>query len=159
MIILYTISCIYHALSPKVLGKKVLRVIDHCNVLFMVAGTYMPICLSLLQGKLGWGLFGLVWFVTILGVVFNAIDVDKYKVVSVFCNLLLGWGILFLLKPLKEVCPMNGIWLLIVGGFTYTIGAILYGLGSKIRYMHSIFHFFVLGGSFFHFWFIYWYCI
>ena len=71
MIILYTISCIYHALSPKIAGKKVLRVIDHCNVLLMVAGTYMPICLSLLYGKIGWIVFGIVWAITIVGIVFN----------------------------------------------------------------------------------------
>lgn len=159
MIILYTISCIYHALSPKLKGKKVLRVIDHCNVLLMVAGTYMPICLSLFGGSLGWILFAIVWFITIIAVVFNAIDVDRYQVVSVMCNLLLGWGILLLLKPMLLVCPMKGIWFLISGGIVYSVGAILYGIGSKVPYMHSIFHFFVLAASILHFIFIYGYCI
>ena len=159
MISLYIISCIYHALSPNLKGKKVLRVIDHCNVLLMVAGTYMPICMSLLGGKIGWTLFGIVWIITIIAVVFNAINVDKYQMISVACNLLLGWGVLLLIHPLKTVCPIKGIWLLIIGGVIYTIGSILYVIGSKVPYMHSIFHFFVLAGSIFHFFFIYLYCI
>jgi hemolysin III len=84
---------------------------------------------------------------------------DKYTVISVICNLLLGWGVLLLIKPLLNVCSMNGIILLILGGVMYTVGSILYGIGSKIPYMHSVFHFFVLFGSIFHFIFIYGYCI
>ena len=159
MIILYTISCVYHALSPKILGKKVLRVIDHCNVLLMVAGTYMPICLSLLYGRLGWITFAIVWVVTIVGVVFNAINVDKYSLISVICNLVLGWGSLLLINPMLSLIPLKGVIYLVVGGVMYTIGSILYGLGKKIPYMHSVFHFFVLLGSFFQFLFIYFYCI
>ena len=159
MIVLYIISCIYHALSPKVKGKKVLRVIDHCNVMLMVAGTYMPVCLSLLHGFIGWLTFSIVWIITIVGVVFNAVDVDKYSVISVICNLLLGWGAVFLIKPMLEYINMQAIMLLIIGGILYTIGSILYGVGRKVPYMHSIFHFFVLGGSVIHFIFIYLYCI
>ena len=159
MIILYTISCIYHALSPRIVGKKVLRVIDHCNVLLMTAGTYMPICLSLLYGKLGWITFIIVWIITIVGIVFNAINVDKYSKISVICNLLLGWGALFLINPMLGIIPWKGIIYLILGGVMYTIGSILYALGKKIKYMHSVFHFFVLFGSFFQFLFIYYYCI
>ncbi len=159
MIILYTISCIYHALSPKILGKKVLRVIDHCNVLLMIAGTYMPICLSLLYGKIGWIVFGIIWSITIVGVVFNAINVDKYSKISVICNLILGWGSLFLIPIMLKLIPLKGVIYLILGGVMYTIGSILYALGKKIPYMHSVFHFFVLFGSLFHFLFIYLYCI
>ncbi|MBR3660612.1 MAG: hemolysin III family protein [Bacilli bacterium] len=159
MIILYTISCIYHALSPRIIGKKVLRVIDHCNVLLMVAGTYMPICLSLLYGALGWITFAIVWLITFIGVVFNAINVDKYNLISVICNLVLGWGALLLINPMLKVIPIKGIIYLILGGIMYTVGSILYGLGKKIPYMHSIFHFFVLLGSLFQFLFIYYYCI
>lgn len=159
MIVLYTISCIYHALSPRTKGKKVLRVIDHCNVMIMVAGTYMPICLSLLNGFIGWFTFFFVWIITIVAVIFNCIDVDKYSFVSVLCNLILGWGALLLINPLLEVTTVTAVVLLIVGGIFYTVGSILYGVGSKIPYMHSVFHFFVLAGSVFHFMFIYFYCI
>lgn len=159
MIILYIISCIYHALSPKLKGKKVLRVIDHCNVLLMVAGTYTPICLSLLGGKIGWIMFGIVWGITVLAIVLNCIDIEKYKKVCLACNLLLGWAALMIIKPLMVACPTNGLVLLISGGIVYSIGAILYGLGSKKRYMHSIFHFFVIGGSILHYFMIFFYVV
>lgn len=159
MILLYVISCVYHALSPRVKGKKVLRVIDHCNVMLMVAGTYMPVCLALIGGTLGFSVFTIVWIITIVGVVFNAINVDKYQMISAICNLLLGWGIMFLVNPILKVCPMQGVWFLLFGGISYTIGSVLYAMGSKVPYAHSIFHFFVLIGCLFHFLFIYLYCI
>ena len=159
MLLLYTISCIYHSLSPRVTGKKVLRVIDHCNVLLMVAGTYTPIALSLIGGAIGWTTFGIVWGITILSVVFTAIDVDKFSALMLFCNLLLGWCGIMLLGPIFEACPMKGVWFLISGGIIYSMGAIIYAFGKKISYMHSIFHLYVLVGSIFHFFFIYLYCI
>lgn len=159
MIVLFTISCVYHALSPRLKGKKVLRVIDHCNVLMMVAGTYLPISLSLFGGALGWGLFGFVWALTIPVVVLTAVNVDKFSVLSVIDNLVLGWGILLLIGPLRSVCPLKGIWLLVGGGVAYTVGSVLYGLGAKKKWFHSIFHFFVLLGALLHFFFIYFYCI
>lgn len=159
-IILFTISCIYHALPQKLLGKHVLRVIDHCNVLTMVAGTYIPISLSLLGGTLGWTLFGIVWGLTIPAVILNAINVNKFQVVSVFHSLILGWGIFFLIEPIKSVAPWDGIfWFLIGGGALYTLGAILYGIGSQKKWFHSIFHIFVLAGAILHWFFIYLYCI
>ena len=159
MIVLYVISCIYHALSFRIKGKKVLRVLDHCNIQLMVAGTYTPICLSMLGGTLGWVMFGIVWAVTIVAVVFNCLNVEKYKVVSIVCNLLLGWAALFIIKPLIAACPSTGLSLLIWGGVVYSIGAILYGLGHKIRYMHSVFHFFVIGGSLLHYLMIFFYAV
>ena len=159
MIVLFTISCVYHALSPRLKGKKVLRVIDHCNVLMMVAGTYLPIALSLFGGTLGWELFGFVWALTIPVVVLTAVNVDKFSVLSVIDNLILGWGILLLIGPLRSVCPLEGIWLLVGGGVAYTVGSVLYGLGAKKKWFHSIFHFFVLLGALLHFFFIYFYCI
>lgn len=159
MIVLYVISCIYHSLSFRIKGKKVLRVLDHCNIQLMVAGTYTPICLSMLGGTLGWVMFGIVWVVTIVAVVFNCLNVEKYKVVSIVCNLLLGWAALFIIKPLIAACPSTGLSLLIWGGVVYSIGAILYGLGHKVRYMHSVFHFFVIGGSLLHYLMIFFYAV
>ncbi|MBQ9011455.1 MAG: hemolysin III family protein, partial [Bacilli bacterium] len=150
-IILYTISCIYHSLSPKLEAKKVLRVIDHCNVFLLVAGTYTPITLVCFNDTIGWIVFALVWIITIIGIVLTAINVDKYQVPSVICHLLSGWLIVFAWEELVTKMDINGIILLILGGLAYTIGAILYGLGSKIKYMHSVFHFFVLLGSILHF--------
>ena len=159
MIVLYVISCVYHSLSFRLKGKKVLRILDHCNIQLMVAGTYTPICLSLLGGTLGWVMFSIVWTVTIIAVVFNCLNVEKYKVVSIFCNLILGWAALFIMKPLMAACSGTGIALLIWGGVVYSIGAIIYGLGHKIRYMHSIFHFFVMGGSILHYFMIFFYVV
>ena len=159
MIVLYTISCIYHALSPKLRGKRVLRVIDHANVFLMVAGTYMPICLSLLPEMWGWLTFGIVWLVTTVAVVLSCIDVDKFQMVGVVCNLVLGWGSLLLLPILTTLVPWTGLMLLIFGGVAYTLGSVLYVVGSRVPYMHSVFHFFVLMGSLLHFFFIYLYCL
>lgn len=160
MVILYVISCVYHALSSRISGKKVLRILDHINVMLMVAGTYTPICLSLIGGALGWVIFAIVWAITIVSVVFNAIDVDKYQYVSVACNLILGWGSLLLLPQLLAVCPLSGILAFLVGGgAVYSLGSILYVIGAKKKYIHSVFHFFVIAASVLHFFFIYLYCI
>lgn len=159
MIVLYVISCVYHSLSFRLKGKKVLRILDHCNVQLMVAGTYTPICLSMLGGTLGWVMFSIVWAVTIVAVIVNCINLEKYKVVSVICNLLLGWAALFIMKPLVAACPSTGLALLIWGGIVYSIGAILYGIGHKVRYMHSVFHFFVIGGSILHYFMIFFYVV
>ena len=156
---LYIISCIYHALSPRLNGKKVLRVLDHSNVLLMVAGTYTPICLCALRGALGWITFSFVWLITVVAIVLNCINIDKYQKLCLACNLGLGWASLLLIGSLLKSCPINGLILLIIGGIIYTIGAILYSLGSRYRYIHSLFHFFILAGSIFHYFFIYFYIV
>ena len=158
-ILLYVISCIYHALSPNLTGKKVLRVLDHCNVLLMLAGTYTPICLCLLPSPMNWIVFLIVWVITIVSVVFTAINLNKYAWMSIVSNLVLGWGSLFIIKTLIELCTLKGVLLLILGGVAYSLGAILYLIGKKKKYIHSVFHVFVLAASVFHFLFIYWYCI
>lgn len=159
LIVMYTISCIYHALSPKLRGKEVLRNLDHSNVLLMVAGTYTPISICLLKGSLGWTVFTIVWCITIIAIVFNSINVEKYQKICLACNLILGWASLLIIKRLIAACPKEGIMLLIGGGIVYTIGAVLYGLGKKYRYIHSLFHFFILIGSILHYFFIFFYVI
>ncbi len=159
MILLYTISCIYHALSKNITGKKVLRVLDHCNVFLLVFGTYIPIALIAVGGTLGWVLFSLVGTVTIVGIVLSAIDVDKYSLFEVICHLINGWSTLIVIKPIINNCGVPALLLIILGGVMYSIGAILYGIGSKKRYMHSVFHFFCIFGTLFHFLAIYLYII
>ena len=158
-ILLYVISCIYHALSPRLTGKKVLRVIDHCNVLLMLAGTYTPICLCLLTNPLNWIVFLIVWSITIVSVVFTAINLEKYAWMSIVSNLVLGWGSLLIIKTLIELCTLKGVIILILGGVAYSLGAVLYLIGKKKKYMHSVFHVFVLIASIFQLLFIYLYCI
>lgn len=150
LILLYITSCIYHALSPRINGKKVLRVIDHCNVYLLVLGTYIPISLLGVKGILGWVLFGIVCFITILGIVLSSIKIDKFQIFEVICHLINGWSILLGIKSLYLNIGL-GILFLILGGLMYSIGAILYGIGVKKIYMHSIFHFFCLLGSILHF--------
>ena len=159
LFIMYTISCIYHALSPRLKGKDVLRNLDHSNVLLTVAGTYTPIALCLLKGSLGWIVFTVVWCITVVAIVFNSINVEKYQKICLACNLILGWASLLIIKQLLASCPKEGMILLIGGGVVYTVGAILYGLGKKFRYFHSLFHFFILAGSILHYFFIYFYVV
>ncbi|MBQ9301150.1 MAG: hemolysin III family protein [Clostridia bacterium] len=159
LIMLYTISCVYHSLSRNLEGKKVMRVIDHCNVFLLVWGTYIPVALMGVGGALGWVLFGVTGAFTALGVTLTAIHVDKYKVPQVVCHLVSGWSILLGLPRLMAAMGSRGVLFLLLGGIMYTVGSLLYGLGARIRYMHSVFHVFCLLGSFCHFWGIYMYLL
>ena len=159
MIFLYTISCVYHALSPGLRGKKVLRVLDHCSVFLLVFGTYIPASLLGVSGVRGWLLFGLVAFFTALGIVFTALDLERYQLAAVICQLLSGWSILMGASNLRAAVGLQGLIWMIAGGAMYTIGAILYGIGKNRKYYHSVFHVFCLLGTFCHFWAIYKYLL
>ena len=159
MIFLYTISCVYHALSPGLRGKKVLRVLDHCSVFLLVFGTYIPASLLGVSGVRGWLLFGLVAFFTALGIVFTALDLERYQLAAVICQLLSGWSILMGVSNLRAAVGLQGLIWMIAGGVMYTIGAILYGIGKSRKYCHSVFHVFCLLGTFCHFWAIYKYLL
>ena len=150
MILLYTMSSIYHGLSPKKTAKKVFQVIDHCSIYLLIAGSYTPFTLCTFRSydsALGWGMFSFIWGVAILGIILNAIDLKKYKVFSMICYLGMGWCIIFKASLLPQLLSRNAIILLVSGGIAYTIGAILYGVGRKHKYMHSVFHLFILLGS------------
>ena len=150
MIILYTMSSIYHGLNPKRKAKKVFQVLDHCSIYLLIAGSYTPFALCTLREydtALGWTIFGVIWFVAILGIVLNSIDIKKFKVFSMICYLVMGWCIVFKINLLPELLGTAGFVLLLLGGLSYTVGPILYGLGKKHKYMHSIFHLFILLGS------------
>lgn len=155
MILLYTMSCIYHSLSPKTEGKKVLRVLDHCNIHLLVFGTYIPVALLGVGGALGWSLFGLVGAASVTGIVFTAVNIDKYATVSVVCHLVSGWSILVGTSKLVASMGVGGLVFLIVGGALYSIGSILYFIGKKKKYIHGVFHVFTLAGTVFHFLSIY----
>ena len=153
LLMLYTVSSVYHGL-PRNTGKKVMQVIDHCVIYLLICGTYTPIVLCALRTYspvLGWGLFGAVWGVAALGTVFTAIDLKKYAVLSMICYIGVGWCVVFAIKPLLKVLPWEAFMWLLGGGIAYTVGAVLYGLGSRHRYMHSVFHLFVLAGSVMHY--------
>ena len=150
MIILYIMSSIYHGLNPKRKAKKVFQVLDHCSIYLLIAGSYTPFALCTLREyntALGWTIFGVIWFVAILGIILNSIDIKKFRVFSMICYLVMGWCIVFRINLLPELLGTAGFVLLLLGGLSYTIGAILYGLGKKHKYMHSVFHLFILLGS------------
>ena len=155
MILLYTMSCLYHALPPSLSGKRVLRVLDHCNVFLLVFSTYIPASLLGVCGVRGWVLFSVVAFLTLLGVVFTVIDMERFQTAAVICQLLSGWSILIGASDLLNTAGVQGFVWMIAGGVMYTIGAILYGMGKRRMYYHSVFHVFCLLGTFCHFWAIY----
>lgn len=150
MIVLYTMSSVYHGLSPKLAAKKVFQIIDHCSIFLLIAGSYTPFALCTLREydlATGWIIFGIIWGITVLGITLNAIDLKKYKVFSMICYLLMGWCIIIKGAILPELLGTAGFLLLVSGGIVYTIGAILYGIGKKHKYIHSLFHVFIFAGS------------
>lgn len=153
LILLYTMSSIYHGLRPG-MGKKVMQVLDHCTIYFLIAGSYTPVLLVGMRNKypvLAWTLFGIVWGCAIVACILTAIDLKKYSVFSMICYLTMGWVIIFFVKQTYEIMGTGGLIFLISGGVSYTIGSILYGLGKTRKWMHSIFHLFILAGSILHF--------
>ena len=153
MILLYTMSSIYHGLSPKLKAKKVFQILDHCSIFLLIAGSYTPFALCTLREystALGWTIFGVIWAFAILGITLNAIDLKKYKIFSMICYLVMGWCIIIKANLLPSLLGIPGFVLLLAGGIIYTIGAVLYGVGKKHKYMHSVFHLCVCLGNILH---------
>jgi len=161
MIALYCVSSVYHGLRTNT-SKKVMQVIDHCTIYFLIAGTYTPILLSAMVPTypwIGWGLLIAEWGMAALAITLTAIDLEKYNSFSMVCYVGMGWGIILFLNQAKEVMTSNGFYLLLWGGIAYTVGAILYAIGSKKHWFHAIFHIFVVLGSFLQFLAIYFYAL
>lgn len=149
MMCVYSISSVYHGLRPST-GKKVLQIIDHCMIYALIAGTYTPILvIAFLPAYpvIGWALLILEWVLGILAATLTAIDLKKYDLFSMICYIFMGWAIIFFLPQALELLQSAGFGWLLAGGCTYTVGAVLYGIGAKRHWMHSIFHIFVVGGS------------
>ncbi len=156
MLMLYTMSSIYHGLSPKTMAKRVFQIIDHCSIFILIAGTYTPVALCAIREVStfeGWLLFGIVWAAAIVGIVFNSIDIKKYKILSMILYLVMGWCVIFRINVLIEAVGWGGFWMVLLGGVAYTIGAVLYGLG-KHKWMHSVFHIFCIIASILHLLFV-----
>ena len=161
MVALYTMSSVYHGLRPS-MGKKVMQIIDHCTIYLLIAGTYTPIVLIAFRPAypvIGWGLFILEWALAALATTLTAIDLKKYKVFSMVCYIGLGWAVLPFIPQTIELLGKTGFGFLLAGGISYTIGAVLFGIGSKVRWMHSVFHIFVVLGSLLQFVAIYWFVL
>ena len=139
-----------------------MQVIDHCTIYFLIGGTYTPILLTSIREVSpvwAWVIFGIVWGLAAMATTLTAIDLKKYSKLSMICYIGMGWSILIAAKTAIEAIPFPGIVLLLGGGVAYTVGAILYGIGKKHRYMHSVFHLFVLLGSILQFFCIFFYVI
>lgn len=159
MILLYLFSALYHSFqAPRV--KSVLRIFDHCSIFLLIAGTYTPFTLVTLRSVdpfTGWLLFCVVWIAAVIGIVLNAISIEKFKVFSMICYVAMGWVVVFAIKPLMASLAKGGLLLLLAGGLAYTLGIVFYA--ARQRYMHSIWHFFVLAGSVLHYFSVLFYVI
>lgn len=150
LIILYTMSTLYHAITNRK-AKGFFRIMDHNTIFFLIAGTYTPITLVPLRGALGWTIFGVVWGAAVLGIVLNSIDLEKFRKPSVVCYLLMGWAIVAAVKPMLANVNKLSLLFLLIGGACYSVGVIFYAI-KKVKYFHSIWHLFTIAGSVFH-WF------
>ena len=162
MLILYTMSSIYHGLNPKTKAKRIFQIIDHCSIYILIAGTYTPIALCTLREQSvfeGWLIFGIIWGLAIIGITLNSIDLKKFKLFSMICYLVMGWCIITRISIVINALGMGAFMLLLSGGVAYTVGAVFYVVGKKRKWMHSIFHIFCVIGSVLHFLFILLYVI
>lgn len=157
LIFLYLMSTLYHSMQNRRV-KKVFQKFDHCSIFFLIVGSYAPICLSLLGGKLGWTIFGVNLFFTVLGITANAVSVERWSKVSLALYLLMGWSIMVGIKPLLQLISFHAFLLLLLGGLFYSIGVIFYTI-QKPRFMHGVWHMFVLCGSICHYFFIFFYIL
>jgi len=149
LILLYSMSMVYHIVQNKK-GKAVMRIFDHCSIFVLIAGTYTPYLLTILDKKMGWVMFGIIWGMAVLGILMNSISLEKFKKISLICYVIMGWAIIFTIKPIINGIDFMGVLLLLMGGIIYTIGIIFY-IMKKYKYMHSVWHLFVLGGSVCHY--------
>ena len=159
LVILYSFSSIYHGLRPGT-AKKVMQILDHCAIYFLIAGSYSIVCLGAIRREnaaLGWGILALEWGLCALATALTAIDLKRYKVFSMICYIGMGWAIIPLAALLFRIMTPAGFWLLLGGGISYTVGAVLFGM--KKKWMHSVFHIFVVAGSVLQFFAFYWYGI
>lgn len=156
MIVLYTISCLYHALKTG-RGKRVFQVLDHCSIFLLIFGTYIPLCLVTVGGAFGWTLFGVMGGCMVVGVVLNAVDLKRWKRLSQVLYLVMGWMSVIALPTLFRELTRLGFLFLVLGGVAYTVGVIFYRNKEK-RFWHGVWHFFVLAGTALHFFAVYTNC-
>lgn len=155
LIVLYTMSTLYHSISHKK-AKAVFRIFDHATIFFLIAGTYTPLTLCTLRRMnplLGWALFGVVWAAAIVGIVLNSISIEKFKKFSAICYVAMGWIVIIAIKPLIDHLGWVPMWFLFGGGYFYTVGLVFYALKKK-KWFHSIWHIFTVAGSVLHFFFV-----
>lgn len=162
MLLLYLMSSIYHGLNPEKAARRVFRIIDHCSIFILIAGTYTPISLCVLTRHSfteGIIYFVLIWAMAIIGIVLNSIDLKKFRIISLICYLVMGWCIIVRANVVIDILGIKPFLLLLSGGIAYSIGALFYVLGKKHKWMHSIFHVLCVIGSLLHFLFVFLYVV
>jgi hemolysin III len=149
LVLQYAASTLYHAL-PQPKAKHLFKILDHCGIYLLIAGTYTPFCLVTLRAANGWWLFGVIWGLALVGIVLETFWVYRPRWVSALLFLGMGWLVITSIQPLIENLAATGLWLLIAGGLAYTLGTVFYVL-ERIHYMHAVWHLWVLVGSVLHF--------
>ncbi len=149
LIMMYGTSTLYHAITQKQV-KRVFQQLDHASIYFLIAGTYTPVTLISLGGPLGWSIFLFVWIIAGIGIVLKFVYPNRFEKTSLALYIMLGWCIIVATRPLLESMQSGGLWLLLAGGLSYTIGIIFY-VWDNLPFNHGIWHLFVLGGSILHF--------
>ncbi len=152
---LYLTSTVYHAL-PRSRAKRVFRILDHCAIFILIAGSSTPFTLGVLRGRLGWALFGIMWALAALGIVFKVIFRTRYPGLSLALYLGMGWMLILAARPLYQLLPLTGLLLILAGGLAYTGGVAFFRLG-RVRYSHLVWHIFVLTGTVCHGLAVLWY--
>jgi hemolysin III len=146
LVMSYAVFTLYHIFKYVARWGKLLRILDHATIYVLIAGTYTPFCLVFLRGNWGWTLFVALWGITVLGVVFKILYIDRFKILGPLIYLAMGWLIVFAIKPALELIPASGLLLLLAGGLFYSFGLIFYAW-KRLRFHHAIWHLFVLAGS------------
>jgi len=149
LVLLYATSTLYHSATEPERRRK-LRILDHAMIYVLIAGTYTPLALVTLNGSVGWLLFGTAWSMALTGITLKIFFTGRYQLMSTLMYLFMGWILVFAINPLFRNLSLEGLYWLLAGGLSYTVGAILYAIKS-IRFNHAIFHVFVLAGSICHF--------
>jgi hemolysin III len=156
MILLYLASTLYHA-WPVGKVKRCFRIVEHSAIFILIAGTYTPLTLGIFRGAFGWTLFAIVWGFATVGVVLKAFYKTAHPIISTCLYLLMGWLLVIAVKPLFASMPPAGLFLLIAGGLSYTIGVAFFATDSRIPYGHFIWHLFVITGTTCHYFLVLWY--
>ncbi|MFK5921311.1 MAG: hemolysin III family protein [Verrucomicrobiota bacterium] len=155
MVLLYAASTAYHGVKRPELRNR-LRVLDHAAIYILIASTYTPFCLITLKGAVGWTIFGVSWAMAVTGVMLKLFFTGRFNRISTAMYVFMGWVIVFAIKPLIAALPAEGVFWLVAGGVSYTVGAVIFSL-DRIPLNHALFHVFVLIGSLSHFFAVYWY--
>ncbi len=164
LILLYSASSLYHLLNISEKGIQLLRRIDHMMIYILIAGTYTPVCMIVLEGLWRWGLLLAIWILAFVGIILKIFWFNSPRWLSTLFYTLMGWLVIIAILPISHNIAKAGTVFLVLGGLLYTLGALIYAtkwpqISSRLFGFHEIFHLFVLGGSFCHYWLVFRYLI